>query len=463
MRILTTIFIGLVCFILSSCGGGGSSGSAQPLRSDQTTDANPETEALVEISFNGFNPETTNLRFNEGEMITFEIVRFNPGVTTASLSQTAGPAINFGAFESFGEMSETDLDTTDSSNSTDTLRFTLNDVEGQRTAVIDRFDRLRVTFRAPSVTTGTTLIFRFQSSGTTGSRTRNIPIVIEDDATVLTLNGRVSKGLVTNTEIELFSVDRLTIIFNGNREIVEPVNIDETGGYNFTVLPATDLEELLRFEVEGDGADMICDAPMGCNDAAFGEFFEVEDDLDLRALIPVPPFGTTRTANINIMTTLVVSRAGSLNGLRRINLQDVEDSREDVASVFGIRNQDYSTVPFIDITQPFTSTNEDAIRLAMISGGILGATFLHSDPDDDEDYLEELDDFIDEFGDREVFCRDAEDQRTLSIEDVMSQALEISRIHSDALTQRFFQDRLAAIRNGSFDCQFITPPPPSTE
>jgi len=400
MRILTTIFIGLVCFILSSCGGGGSSGSAQPLRSNQTADANPETEALVDISFNGFNPETTNLRFNEGEMITFEIVRFNPGVTTASLSQTAGPAINFGAFESFGEMSETDLDTTDSSNSTDTLRFTLNDVEGQRTAVIDSFDRLRVTFRAPSVTTGTTLIFRFQSSGTTGSRTRNIPIVIEDDATVLTLNGRVSKGLVTNTEIELFSVDRLTIITSGNREIVEPVNIDETGGYNFTVLPATDLEELLRFEVEGDGA---------------------------------------------------------------INLEDVEDSREDVASVFGIRNQDYSTVPFIDITQPFTSTNEDAIRLAMISGGILGATFLHSDPDDDEDYLEELDDFIDEFGDREVFCRDAEDQRTLSIEDVMSQALEISRIHGDALTQRFFQDRLAAIRNGSFDCQFITPPPPSTE
>ena len=202
--------------------------------------------------------------------------------------------------------------------------------------------------------------------------------MIEDDATVLTLNGRVSKGLVTNTEIELFSVDFLSIIFDGNREIVEPVNIDETGQYSFTVLPATDVEELLRFEVEGDGADMICDAPQGCNDAAFGEFFEVEDDLDLRALIPVPPFGTTRTANINIMTTLVVSRAGSLNGLRRINLEDVEDSREDVASVFGIRNQDYSTVPFIDITQPFTSTNEDAIRLAMISGGILGATFLHS-------------------------------------------------------------------------------------
>ena len=455
MRQITTTFIGLTSLLITSCGGGG----AQPLRSDASlADDNPQTAPLVDISFNGFNPETTTLRFSEGEMITFSMRTMGTTVSSASLLQTSGPRINFGTISARGEESEGDLDV--STTGTDPIQFTLSDVEGQRVARIGQFDRLDVEFLAPGVTQRTGLNFRFQSSGPSGSRNRVIPIVIEDDASALTLNGQVSKGLVTNTDIRLFSVDSFNLLGNGNREIVERVRIDESGRYNFTVLPSTDLEELLRFEVEGDGADMICDAPQGCNEFAFGDTFEVEDDLDLRALIEVPSLGTTRTANINILTTLAAKRAGQLNGFRRVSPGDLRDASEDVASVFGIVNQDYSTVPFIDVTQPFVSFDENAVRIAMISAGVLGATFLHSDPDDDDDYLEELDDFIDEFGDREVFCRDAPQQTTLSIEDVIAQALEVARLNGDPVSQNFFQSRLNSIRNGTFTCEFETPPNP---
>ena len=452
MRRILLIFVGLICLMSTACQDQG----AQPLRSDGTrADDNPQTAPLVELSFNGFNPETTTLRFSEGEAIRFRIEDFSTGVQTASLRQTAGPQVDFGTMSAAGIESGTDLNV---GNGQDDVTFTLGDAEGDRQAVVNQTNRITVDFVAPSVTRATTLIFQFRSASATQSRVRNISVIIEDNASALTLTGQVSKGLVKNTDIRLFSVDQLTVIFSGNREIIDPTEIDETGTYTFTVLPSTDFEELLRFEVKGDGADMICDAPFGCNEVDFGQTFEVEDDLDLRALIKVPPLGTTRVANVNIMTTLATKRAGQLNGFKRISPGDLRDGNEDVASVFGIDDQDFSTVPFVDVTQPITSTDENAVRIAMISGGILGATFLHSDPDDDEDYLEELDDFIDEFGDREVYCQDAPDQTTASIEDVMAQALEIARINGDLLTRNYFLSRLNGIRNGSFKCEFETPP-----
>ncbi len=453
MRVIAVVLVVLAGLLLSSCGG---SSSPQPLRSDLSlADDNPQTAPLVEISFNGFDPETTSLRFTEGETITFRVEMIGNGVETASLSQTSGPQIDFGIAEAAGQESDGDLDT---SSVDDPFRFTLVDVEGPREITTNRFTRLTVEFQAPSVTQRTTLNFRFQSNSPTMNRSRTIPIIIEDEAGALTLQGQVSKGLVMNTEVELFSVDSLDLGLSGNREIVEPVDTNDMGEYVFTVLPATDLEELLRFEVEGDGADMVCDAPQGCNSTPFGEVFEVENDLDLRALIEVPLFGSTRIVNINILTTLATERAGELNGFRRVSPEDLEDATRDVASVLGVPNQDFSRVPFVDVTEPITSLDENAVRIAMIGGGVLGAAFLHSDPDDDESYLDELEDFIDEFSERLVSCRDAPNQSTLSIEDIMVQALDIALINGDIFAQRFFQDRLIAIRNGSFRCSFVTPP-----
>lgn len=459
MRYITFVCAALMSLLLTACGG--SSSSPQPLRSDVTGDANPQTAPLVGISFNGFDPERTNLRFTEGEIITFRVESIGETAETATLSQISGPTIDFGTVSDGSQNSDEDLDTTSSGD--DTFQLSLVDVEGPRQITTNRFRSPTVEFRAPNVTRATTLNFRFQSASPTMSRVRNIPIIIEDDALALTLTGQVSKGLVLNTEVELFSVDSVDLGLpgTGNREIIKPVDTDDSGEYSFTVPLATDLEELLRFEVEGDDADMICDAPQGCNESPFGAIFEVEDDLDLRALVEVPPFGTTRIVNINILTTLASERASALNGFRRVSPENLTDATRDVASVFGLPNQDFSRVPFIDVTQPFISSDENAVRIAMIGGGILGATFLHSDPDDDEDYLEELEDFIDEFSDRQVFCRNNPNQTTLSVEDIMAQALDVARINGDAFTQGFFQDRLTAIRSGSFTCDFVTPPRPS--
>jgi len=438
----------LISVALADC----QSSDPQPLREEPPVSNEDDIRPLVDITFNGFDPERTTLRFTEGETITFEIESISNGVQTISLAQTSGPQVNFGAFRTITEESNENLNV---GNGQGDVTFTLADVEGPREAIINTFNDLEVSFQAPNVTQATILNFQFRSASPTESRIRNIPITIENDALAITLNGQVSKGLVTNTDVELLSVDNL--IF-GNREIIDPVEIDETGNYSFTVLPSTDFEELLRFEVEGDGANMVCDAPQGCNEFAFGEIFEVEDDLDLRALIDVPPLGSTQIVNINIMTTLATSRAGELNGFSRVSPENLSDAREDVASVLGLDNQIFSAVPFIDVTQPITSNDENAVRIAIMSGGILGATFLHSDPDDDEDYLEELDDFIDEFGERQVFCRDAPDQPTISIEDIMAQSLEIANINGDQLTQNFFLGRLSAIQNGAFNCNFVTPP-----
>jgi len=92
----------------------------------------------------------------------------------------------------------------------------------------------------------------------------------------------------------------------------------------------------------------------------------------------------------------------------------------------------------------------------MISGGILGAVFEQADPNDDEAYLDELDDFIDNFGDRLVFCGDEPSQATISIEDVYVHALEIADANGTLSDRNFLLQRLGTIRAGVFDCDFTT-------
>lgn len=449
IRIIFSFLLGVSSLLLTSC----QAQSVRPLTSATAEqNPNPQTAPLVRITFDGFDPETTTLRFGEGQTVIFELDTVNSTITNASLSQSSGPLVNFGEMSVGGTSSDGDIMI---GEGVDDLRFTLRDVEGSRSAVFPRFLRLRAEFVMPSVTRRTNMTLRFQSSSPTQSRTRTIPIIIEDDASAITLSGQVSKGLVSNTRVKLFSVDGFITDIISERQIVDPVQIDDTGTYRFTLLPAIDFEELLLYKIKADGADMVCDAPQGCKVVGFGETFEVEDDLDLRAYIPVPQLGTTQTVNVNILTTLTARGAQNLaEGFERVDPEDVSRARRETARIFGLPDQDFTKVPFVDVTQTITSTNENAIRVAMIGGGVLGAAFSHSDPDDDDDYLEELDDFIDDYGDGEVACRNAASQTTLSFEDIMASAFELSQINGSATTQAFFSARLLGIRNGNVACDF---------
>ena len=436
---------------LSGCG----SEPARPLQVTPTDPA-PGSEPLVRITFQGYEPETTNLRFSEGETVTFELDSVGSSITSASLSQTSGPTVNFGTMRVGGQESDGDIAAGDGM---DDITFTVRDVEGTRRAVFARNRRVSIDFVVPSIERRTEVVFRFQSSDPARSQTRSVSIVIEDDAGAITLTGRVSKGLVSNTRLRLFSVDGFIPDLLGERQIIEPVQIDETGTYSATLLQSIDFEDLLLYKIKADGADMVCDAPQGCRVAAFGETFEVEDDLDLRAYIPVPAFGTTQTVNINMLSTLAAKSAQELaEGFERVDPEDVQRGQREVAQVFGLPVQDFTAVPFVDVTRSTAGASENAARVAMIGGGVLGAAFAQSDPDDNDDYLEELEDFIDEFKKARAPCRDAPEQTNISIEDITASALEIARMTGSLETQRFFEQRLRGIRNGTITCDYLPRP-----
>ena len=448
------ILLGVGCLGLASCGGE----SVRPLTSTPTSDDDDSrTAPLVRITFDDYDVETTNLRFGEGQKVTFELDGINTSVSNASLTQTSGPRVDFGEMSVGGTDSDGNIDIGEGTNE---MRFLLQDVEGQREAIFPRSRRLTAEFIMPSVTTRTEMTFQFRASSATQSRTRNVPIIIEDDAGAITLTGQASKGLVSNTKVRLFSVDGFLADLFGEREIVEPVRLDETGTYVFTILPATDFENLLLYKIEGDGADMVCDAPQGCNQVPFGDTLEVGKDLDLRAYIPVPQLGTTQNVNVNILTTLSARSGQDLaEGFERVDPGDVSAGQREVARIFGLPNQNFHEVPFVDVTRPITSTDENAIRAAMIGGGVLGAAFAQSDPDDDDDYLEELEDFIDDFGKARIACKDSPTQTTISIEDVMRYAWDVSKINGSLSTQNFFLSRLSDIQNGVIGCDFTSREP----
>ena len=116
-------FMALSCALLISCGG---SGDVRPLQSQPVEDnPNPQTAPLVNIKFEGYDPESTVLRFSEGQTVTFQLDPIGSTITNASLSQTTGPRANFGLMSARGTDTDGDLNVGDGIND---VRFSLFDL-----------------------------------------------------------------------------------------------------------------------------------------------------------------------------------------------------------------------------------------------------------------------------------------------------------------------------------------------
>lgn len=79
------------------------------------------------------------------------------------------------------------------------------------------------------------------------------------------------------------------------------------------------------------------------------------------------------------MIGVSLARQGA-GGTPTIFLQDYSAARQSTAAIFGLPDADFFAIPFVDITQPITSTDSNAIYAALVSGGLLGAALEAADP-----------------------------------------------------------------------------------
>ena len=139
---------------------------------------------------------------------------------------------------------------------------------------------------------------------------------------------------------------------------------------------------------------MVCDSAIGCgfdangNAVGFGDDFAIGLSVSaLAAIIETPEAGSTRTVNVNTLTTAQFFNMIGLSAASQpfemtpsgesiipLSAQDVAPSQDLIASVFGLESQDFSTLPFVDVTEPIdASVDQQALRAAVLSAGFLTA------------------------------------------------------------------------------------------
>lgn len=251
------------------------------------------------------------------------------------------------------------------------------------------------TFTAPTVTAETTSVctaIASDAAGNEGSATLTVTITPPPPPSTFTLEGHVVKGAILGAPLGI--LDAVNPISDADSALVESVTAAD-GSYSLTIPEGTQVTDLLIVSSLLGSAQMICDAANCLSEGGinFGDPLLIPADSDpnftkfLSAAIPTPEaFGTTEV-NVNMfshyqvldMIGVSLARQGA-GGTPTIFLQDYSAARQSTAAIFGLPDADFFAIPFVDITQPITSTDSNAIYAALVSGGLLGAALEAADP-----------------------------------------------------------------------------------
>ena len=300
----------------------------------------------------------------------------------------------------------------------------------------------------------------------------------------LTVSGTISKGLLSNAPVSLYAV---ALGPTGNVITLGETTTDENGRYEVTISREA---AGTSFYVAStlSGATTVCDAPKGCGTTNFGDQFTYADDgfipvnntsggfistvtnLDafntlrngnvLFASVPTPTTAAEITKNVNFITTLMftnidIVQGGFASDFAVISVSQLQATSR-ISNLFGINGVEGFDIPFVDITEPVTSTDTDAIKAAMLAGGMQDVM---SRGFPDIVYAAFIRDLL--INDGEFLIRENEpNSETVSLEDIYLAALEIENVNtstSDAYLAalKSLRDDLILIKAASADIRTI--------
>lgn len=203
---------------------------------------------------------------------------------------------------------------------------------------------------------------------------QRIPVTVTDDsADGFALTGQASKGLMKGGDIEVYN-ESLDLVAMGTSS-------SEDGRFTIDVSDNAFIFDHIRVVADFTDITMICDAPRGCGDSAdFGDDYLIPDDQNgtIEAILLPPEGGSTTEVHINLFTQLVSFNVGQ--DIEPPNPTNLATSRETVGDFFGLAPQDFSTLDYVDVTDPNVApTDLQSTLAALLQAGLFGATFEDSD------------------------------------------------------------------------------------
>lgn len=291
--------------------------------------------------------------------------------------------------------SSSDSDTTApnitiSGSSSITIDFNQAYVDAGATAIDDVDGAIAVT------TTGTvdqstagdyTLTYTAtDAAGNVSTEIRTVTVLAPPVPTTVT--GQAVKGVLANAKVTVYKFNE-----NGEAVALDPatelqdgeVTTDGSGNYSFVVLNYDGPIKIVLSPKVADGNDpanntkMICDAPAGCGDTAFGDEIDLslaDTAFELAAIsvIDSESAGVVKM-NVSALTHLAAELIEADDA--GVTAGTVTEQSAKVASTFGIEGditQLEATVT-TDAEAVAGEDNEDELRLGLINAGIMAAMF----------------------------------------------------------------------------------------
>jgi len=294
----------------------------------------------------------------------------------------------------------------------------------------------------------------------------------------LTVSGTISKGILSNAPVSLYAV-----VLGPNNNVVtlgETVT-DENGRYEVTISREAAGSSFYVASTLSE-ATTVCDAPLGCGTTNFGGQFTYADDgfipasnsgdgfistvsnpsaLNtlrngnvLFASVATPLTASTIEKNVNLITTLMftninIEQGGFASSFAVISVSQLR-AAERISNLFGISGIEGFDIPFVDITETISSTDSEAIKAAILAGGMQAVM---SEGFPDQVYSAFIRDLFNNGG--EFLVREATPtSTTVSLEDIYLAALDIEVINttsSEAYTAALqsLREDLAAIQTAA--------------
>ena len=209
---------------------------------------------------------------------------------------------------------------------------------------------------------------RITLSDGTDAVTQTIPVTVTDSPPAgFTITGVASKGLMKGATIE---------IYNDSSDVLASLTSSQTDGrFSAEISDNAAVNDYITVAAIFGDMTMICDAPSGCGAGInFGDDVTFPDDssVALSATLLSPAGGSTTDVHINLMTQLVSYHVGL--DVELPNSTNLAASRTFVGDFFNIPAQEFSTLEFIDVTDPALSpTDVNAMTASLLSAGVFAA------------------------------------------------------------------------------------------
>jgi hypothetical protein len=176
------------------------------------------------------------------------------------------------------------------------------------------------------------------------------------------ISGRAVKGIIRDADV-------IASVWDGSGWVQLDVGrTDDTG--HFSLGLETPQSAPVKITVEAvNGSQMRCDAPSGCGDATFGDWFDLSSDFRISTIVSGSDVQDSATLAVTPQTAMAAAFVESLP--RGVTDAGVELAHDRVADLFGLPS-DYALALPVDVT---SATEVTAAGDTAVQHGIFAAAF----------------------------------------------------------------------------------------